>query len=86
MPKKKVESPEDRVIKLVIHRAQVLSILGDTEYAIGYLALECVASLSSVAASPTTLGVLPVNVQFAVLAHFQHARCAQEYEVVLPLL
>lgn len=37
MPKKKVESPEDRVIKLVIHRAQVLSILGDTEYAIGYL-------------------------------------------------
>jgi len=25
------------VIKLVIHRAQVLAILGDTEYAIGYL-------------------------------------------------
>jgi hypothetical protein len=37
MPKKRAESPEDRVIKLVIHRAQVLAILGDTEYAIGYL-------------------------------------------------
>ena len=37
MPKKRAESPEDRVIKLVIHRSQVLAILGDTEYAIGYL-------------------------------------------------
>ena len=37
MPKKKVELIEDRVIKLVVHRSQVLGILGDTEYALGYL-------------------------------------------------
>jgi hypothetical protein len=37
MPKKKVELIEDRVLKLVVHRSQVLGILGDTEYALGYL-------------------------------------------------
>lgn len=37
MPKKKVDSIQDRVIKLVVHRSQVLGILGDTEYAVGYL-------------------------------------------------
>ena len=37
MPKKKVELIEDRVLKLLVHRSQVLGILGDTEYALGYL-------------------------------------------------
>jgi hypothetical protein len=37
MPKKKLDRIEDRVLKLVVHRSQVLGILGDTEYAIGYL-------------------------------------------------
>jgi hypothetical protein len=37
MPKKKVERIEDRILKLVVHRAQVLSVLGDTEYSVGYL-------------------------------------------------
>ena len=53
MPKKKVESVEDRVIKLVVHRSQVLGILGDTEYAIGYLdgvtkAIQIVSGLDSI--------------------------------------
>lgn len=53
MPKKKVESIEDRVIKLVVHRSQVLGILGDTEYAIGYLdgvtkAIQIVSGLDSI--------------------------------------
>jgi hypothetical protein len=37
MPKKKLDRIEDRVLKLVVHRSQVLGILGDTEYALGYL-------------------------------------------------
>jgi hypothetical protein len=37
MPKKKSETVEDRVIKLVVHRSQVLGVLGDTDYAIGYV-------------------------------------------------
>jgi hypothetical protein len=37
MPKKRVERIEDRILKLVVHRAQVLSVLGDTEYSVGYL-------------------------------------------------
>ena len=37
MPKKKVDRIEDRVLELIVHRSQVLGILGDTEYAIGYL-------------------------------------------------
>jgi hypothetical protein len=53
MPKKKVDSIEDRVIKLVVHRSQVLGILGDTEYAIGYLdgvtkAIQIVSGLDSI--------------------------------------
>jgi len=53
MPKKKVDSVEDRVIKLVVHRSQVLGILGDTEYAIGYLdgvtkAIQIVSGLDSI--------------------------------------
>ena len=37
MPKKKSETVEDRVIKLVVHRSQVIGVLGDTDYAIGYV-------------------------------------------------
>ena len=37
MPKKRIERIEDRILKLVVHRAQVLGILGDTEYSVGYL-------------------------------------------------
>lgn len=37
MPKKKVETPQDRIIKLVVHRSQVIGVLGDTDYAIGYV-------------------------------------------------
>jgi hypothetical protein len=37
MPKKKAETVEDRVLKLLIHRTQVLGVLGDTEYALGYV-------------------------------------------------
>jgi hypothetical protein len=37
MPKKKPETVEDRVLKLLIHRTQVLGVLGDTEYALGYV-------------------------------------------------
>ena len=53
MPKKKVESVEDRVLKLLVHRSQVLGILGDTEYAIGYLdgvtkAIQIVSGLDSI--------------------------------------
>ena len=53
MPKKKVDSIEDRVIKLVVHRSQVLGILGDTEYALGYLdgvtkAIQIVSGLDSI--------------------------------------
>ena len=53
MPKKKVDSIEDRVIKLVVHRSQVLGILGNTEYAIGYLdgvtkAIQIVSGLDSI--------------------------------------
>ena len=53
MPKKKVERIEDRIIKLVVHRAQVISILGDTEYALGYLdgvtkAIQIVSGLDSI--------------------------------------
>jgi hypothetical protein len=53
MPKKKVESIEDRVLKLVVHRSQVLGILGDTEYALGYLdgvtkAIQIVSGLDSI--------------------------------------
>jgi hypothetical protein len=53
MPKKKVDRIEDRVIKLVVHRSQVLGILGDTEYAIGYLdgvtkAIQIVSGLDSI--------------------------------------
>jgi hypothetical protein len=53
MPKKKLDSIEDRVIKLVVHRSQVLGILGDTEYAIGYLdgvtkAIQIVSGLDSI--------------------------------------
>ena len=53
MPKKKVDSSEDRVIKLVVHRSQVLGILGDTEYALGYLdgvtkAIQIVSGLDSI--------------------------------------
>ena len=50
------------------------------------LTLKGVASCACRAASATALGVLTVNVQLTVLAHFQHPRCAHEYEVVLPLL
>ena len=53
MPKKKVDRIEDRVLKLVVHRSQVLGILGDTEYAIGYLdgvtkAIQIVSGLDSI--------------------------------------
>jgi hypothetical protein len=53
MPKKKLDRIEDRVIKLVVHRSQVLGILGDTEYAIGYLdgvtkAIQIVSGLDSI--------------------------------------
>ena len=59
MPKKKVDSIEDRVIKLVVHRSQVLGILGDTEYAIGYLdgvtkAIQIVSGLDSIERSILT--------------------------------
>ena len=37
MPKKKSETIEDRVIKLVVHRSQVIGVLGDTDYAVGYV-------------------------------------------------
>lgn len=37
MPKKKSETVEDRVIKLVVHRSQVIGVLGDTDYAVGYV-------------------------------------------------
>ena len=37
MLKKKAETVEDRVLKLLIHRTQVLGVLGDTEYALGYV-------------------------------------------------
>ena len=37
MPKKRLTRVEDRVLSLIVHRSQVLGILGDTEYAIGYL-------------------------------------------------
>lgn len=53
MPKKKLDRIEDRVIKLVVHRSQVLGILGDTEYALGYLdgvtkAIQIVSGLDSI--------------------------------------
>lgn len=53
MPKKKVDRIEDRVLKLVVHRSQVLGILGDTEYALGYLdgvtkAIQIVSGLDSI--------------------------------------
>jgi hypothetical protein len=53
MPKKKLDRIEDRVLKLVVHRSQVLGILGDTEYAIGYLdgvtkAIQIVSGLDSI--------------------------------------
>jgi hypothetical protein len=53
MPKKKVDRIEDRVLKLIVHRSQVLGILGDTEYAIGYLdgvtkAIQIVSGLDSI--------------------------------------
>jgi hypothetical protein len=37
MPKKKSETIQDRVIKLVVHRSQVIGVLGDTDYAVGYV-------------------------------------------------
>jgi hypothetical protein len=37
MQKKRLTRVEDRVLELIVHRSQVLGILGDTEYAIGYL-------------------------------------------------
>ena len=37
MAKKKPDRIEDRVLSLIVHRSQVLGILGDMEYAIGYL-------------------------------------------------
>lgn len=37
MPKKRAETVEDRVLKLLIHRSQVLGVLGDTDYAVGYV-------------------------------------------------
>ena len=37
MPKKKTETVQDRVIKLVVHRSQVIGVLGDTDYAVGYV-------------------------------------------------
>lgn len=37
MAKKKPDRIEDRVLKLIMLRSQVVGILGDTEYAIGYL-------------------------------------------------
>jgi hypothetical protein len=53
MPKKKLDRIEDRVLKLVVHRSQVLGILGDTEYALGYLdgvtkAIQIVSGLDSI--------------------------------------
>lgn len=53
MPKKKVDRIEDRVLKLIVHRSQVLGILGDTEYALGYLdgvtkAIQIVSGLDSI--------------------------------------
>jgi len=37
MAKKKPDRIEDRVLRLIMLRSQVVGILGDTEYAIGYL-------------------------------------------------
>jgi hypothetical protein len=53
MPKKKLDRIEDRVLKLIVHRSQVLGILGDTEYALGYLdgvtkAIQIVSGLDSI--------------------------------------
>ena len=53
MPKKKLDRIEDRVLQLIVHRSQVLGILGDTEYALGYLdgvtkAIQIVSGLDSI--------------------------------------
>jgi hypothetical protein len=35
--RKKPDRIEDRVLKLLVHRSQAIGVLGDTEYALGYV-------------------------------------------------
>ena len=62
MQKKRLTRVEDRVLELIVHRSQVLGILGDTEYSVGYLdgvtkAIQIVSGLEPIEKAMLTIKI-----------------------------